>query len=431
MGDAGIRSSTALLTDRYELTMLEAALQDGTAERRCAFELFARRLPDGRRYGIVAGVGRLVESLQRFVFGDDELAALESVVDRRTLEHLAGYAFDGDIDAYPEGELYFPGSPIVTVTGSFASTVVLETLALSILNHDCAIASAAARMTSAAGGRPLIEMGSRRTHEESAVAAARAAYVAGFSATSNLEAGRRYGIPTTGTAAHAFTLVHDSEAAAFASQVAALGVGTTLLVDTFDITQGIATAIEVAGPQLGAVRIDSGDLGVLTRQARAQLDGLGATGTRIVLSGDLDEYAIAALRAEPVDAYGVGTSLVTGSGAPTAGMVYKLVEVDGRPVEKRSAHKASHGGRKSAVRRHKESGTAVEEIIHLLRDPAPDIGEYDRVLPVPVVRGGQPVPDLPDLAQSRAHVETVLRSLPWEGLKLSAGEPAVPTTLVP
>ena len=179
--------STALLTDRYELTMVAAALADGTAARQCVFELFARRLPDGRRYGVVAGTGRLLESINRFRFGDQELAVLDGIVDRGTLDWLADYRFTGDVDGYPEGELYFPGSPILTVTGTFADAVMLETLALSILNHDSAVASAAARMVSAAAGRPIIEMGSRRTHEAAAVAAARAAYLAGFSATSNLE----------------------------------------------------------------------------------------------------------------------------------------------------------------------------------------------------------------------------------------------------
>ncbi len=257
--------------------------------------------------------------------------------------------------------MYFPGSPVLSVHGTFAECVILETLALSIFNHDTAIASAAARMVSAAQGRPLIEMGSRRTHEQAAVAAARAAYLAGFAGTSNLAAQRRYGVPTMGTSAHAFTLLHagadgPDEPAAFRSQVAALGVGTTLLVDTYDITAGVANAVAAAGPDLGAVRIDSGELGVLVRQVRDQLDGLGATNTKIVVSSDLDEFAIAALRAEPVDSYGVGTSLVTGSGAPTAGMVYKLVEVDGIPVEKRSSHKESHGGRKQAQRLAKRIG---------------------------------------------------------------------------
>jgi nicotinate phosphoribosyltransferase len=418
--------STALLTDRYELTMAAAALADGTAQRHCVFEVFARRLPDGRRYGVVAGTGRLLESIERFRFGDHELQMLADVVDRETLAWLAEYRFSGDVDGYPEGELYFPGSPVLTVSGTFADAVLLETLALSILNHDSAIASAASRMVTAAAGRPIIEMGSRRTHEAAAVAAARAAYLAGFVATSNLEAERRHGIPTTGTAAHAWVLLHDDELGAFKSQVAALGPDTTLLVDTYDIRRGIELAIEAAGTGLGAIRIDSGDLGELARQARDQLDALGATDTKIVLSGDLDEYAIAALRAEPVDSYGVGTSVVTGSGAPTAGMVYKLVEVDGRPVAKRSAAKESRGGRKSALRRYKPTGTAIEEVVHPVT-VTPETGPHDRVVPIPLMRGGELVAGLATLEQSRAHLRTALVSVPWEGLKLSRGEPALPT----
>ncbi len=422
-------ASTALLTDRYELTMLASAVRDGSADRRCVFELFARRLPDGRRYGVVAGTGRLLDALESFRFRAEELAALERAgLDAALLETLAGWRFTGDVDGYREGELYFPGSPVLTVTGTFGEAVLLETLALSIFNHDSAVASAAARMVTAAGDRPLIEMGSRRTHEEAAVGAARAAYLAGFASTSNLEAGRRHGIPTSGTAAHAFTLLHDSEAAAFKAQVATLGVGTTLLVDTYDIAQGIRTAVEVAGPELGAVRIDSGDLSVLAHQTREQLDSLGATGTRIVLSGDLDEWALAALASAPVDAYGVGTSVVTGSGAPTAGMVYKLVEVEGRPVAKRSEHKGTRGGRKTAVRRHRSTGTATEEV--LVTRGGPEVGEHDRLLQVPLVRGGTRVDDLPTLEQSRDHLRAALRTVPWEGLKLSRGEPALPTVLL-
>ncbi len=420
--------STALLTDHYELTMLASALTDGSADRDCVFEVFARRLPDGRRYGVVAGAARLLDALADFRFTDaeiDQLAAT-NVVDDDTLDWLARYRFTGDIDGYPEGELYFPGSPVLTVRASFAEAVVLETLVLSIVNHDCAIASAAARMAAAAGTRPIIEMGGRRTHEYAAVAAARAAYIGGFATTSNLEAGRRYGISTRGTVAHAFMLLHDTEEAAFRAQIEKLGTDTTLLVDTYDITAGIDTAVRVAGTELGAVRIDSGDVGVLARQARQQLDRLGARDTRIVVSGDLDEHAIAALRAEPVDAYGVGTAVVTGSGAPTANMVYKLVEVDGKPVAKRSESKESRGGRKSALRRHKPTGTAIEEVVHQATDQ-PDLGEHDRVLPIPLVRGGDVVADLPTLEDSRQRLRHALVSLPWEGLKLSHGDPAIPT----
>jgi nicotinate phosphoribosyltransferase len=425
-------SSLALFTDKYELTMLAAALHDGSAHRRTSFEVFARRLPEGRRYGVVAGTARFVEALAQFRFDDADLASLEGFLDRETLAYLAGYRFSGDVDGYAEGELYFPGSPVLSVHGTFGECVVLETLALSIFNYDTAIASAAARMVSAARERPLIEMGSRRTHEQAAVAAARAAYIAGFSGSSNLEAQRRYAVPALGTGAHAFTLLHTAdsgpdERAAFKAQIDALGVDTTLLVDTYDITQGVANAVEVAGTALGAVRIDSGDLGVLARQVRDQLDSLGATKTRIVVSGDLDEFAIAALRAEPVDIYGVGTSVVTGSGAPTASMVYKLVEVDGMPVEKRSTHKESHGGRKQALRLAKPSGTIVEEIVHPYSRPPSD--QPGRALTVDLVREGEPVGDL-SIDAARRRVKDGLHSLPWDGLKLSKGEPAVPTRMI-
>jgi nicotinate phosphoribosyltransferase len=428
-------ATTALLTDKYELTMLAAALRDGTAHRSSTFEVFARRLPEGRRYGIVAGTARFMEALPQFRFDDDTLATLEDFLDPDTTNYLADYKFSGDIDGYAEGELYFPGSPVLSVRGTFAESVILETLALSIFNHDSAIASAAARMVSAAEGRTLIEMGSRRTHEQAAVAASRAAYLAGFAGSSNLEAQRRYGVPALGTSAHAFTLLHATadgpdEPAAFRAQVAALGVGTTLLVDTYDITTGVANAVEAAGPELGAVRIDSGDLGVLVHQVRAQLDALGATNTKIVVSSDLDEFSIATLSAAPVDSFGVGTSLVTGSGAPTAGMVYKLVEVDGIPVEKRSTHKESHGGRKQAHRLAKSTGTVVEELIHPFDEPpAESAGLVARTLSVPLVRAGSPVVEF-DMAAARKLVAAGLHSLPWDGLKLSRGEPAIRTRMV-
>jgi nicotinate phosphoribosyltransferase len=280
----------------------------------------------------------------------------------------------------------------------------------------------------AARGRPVIEMGSRRTHEEAAVAAARAAYLAGFGSTSNLAAGLRYGIPTAGTAAHAFTLLHADESTAFESQITALGRQTTLLVDTYDISQGIRNAISVAGPTLRAIRIDSGDLSVLAAQSRQLLDELGAPDVKIVVSGDLDEYAIAALAAEPVDVYGAGTAVVVGSGAPTAGLVYKLVEVEGRPVVKRSEHKKTVGGRKHAVRRHKPTGTATEEIVSA--QGAPEREPNDRLLQRPLMAGGRAVDDLPTLAASRDHLRDCLISIPWEGLKLSAGDPAIPVTTI-
>ena len=409
--------------------MVDAALRDGTAHRESLFEAFARRLPDGRRYGVVAGTGRLLEALPHFRFGDAELAALreQGLTDERLLDWLAGFRFSGDVDGYAEGDLFFPGSPVLTVRAPFAEGVLLETLALSVLNHDSAIASAAARMVAAACERPCIEMGSRRTHEEAAVAAARAAHMVGFASTSNLEAGRRYGVPTTGTSAHAFTLLHDDERSAFQAQVDALGPGTTLLVDTYDVDQGIRTAVEVAGPELGGIRLDSGDLPTLAAHARELLDSLGATRTRIVVTSDLDEYAIAGLMAAPVDRYGVGTSLVTGSGAPTAGMVYKLVQRDGVPVAKKSEGKRSVGGRKHAVRRHDADGFATAEVVSSAPITRRD---GDRDLVVPLLRAGELCEQLSPadaLARARAHHEGVRQALPQEAWALSRGEPVLET----
>ncbi|SED75349.1 nicotinate phosphoribosyltransferase [Ruania alba] len=433
--------STALLTDRYELTMVQAALADGTASRRCVFEVFTRRLPAGRRYGVVAGTGRVLEALPTFRFADAELEYLRenSIVNDQTLDFLANYRFTGEIYGYAEGEVFFPGSPLLTVESSFAEGVLLETLVLSILNYDSAVASAASRMTGAAGSRPCLEMGGRRAHEHAAVAAARSAVVAGFAGTSNLEAGRRYGLSTIGTAAHAFTLLHDDEPSAFASQADSFGEHTTLLVDTYDITEGVRRAIAAAGTGLDAVRLDSGDLGQVAREVRDQLDDLGATGTKIVVSSDLDEHAIAALAAAPVDSYGVGTSVVTGSGAPTCGMVYKLVMRENsagvmEPVQKASASKASVGGRKSAARRVDASGRASEEVVMSGAQASWQPAEPDlRPLHLPLVLDGVVQPGFTGAdgvtraaerhAASRAELSPYAR-------RLSAGDPAIPTTHV-
>jgi nicotinate phosphoribosyltransferase len=426
-----VTHSTALLTDHYELTMLQASLADGTAQRRSVFELFARRLPDGRRYGVVAGVNRLLDALERFRFDEQTIGFLSDrgVVDQATRDWLADYRFTGDISGYADGEIFFPGSPVLVVEAPFAEAVLLETVFLSILNHDSAVASAASRMTWWAGGRPCIEMGSRRTHEEAAVASALAAYIAGFTATSNLEAARRFGIPSTGTAAHSFTLLHDRERDAFRSQVDALGKGTTLLVDTYDVAEAVRTAIELTGPDLGAVRLDSGDLPSLAGQVRELLDSLGATKTRIIVTSDLDEYQIAALAPAPVDGYGVGTSLVTGSGHPTCGFVYKLVAREDEsgslvPVAKKSPDKISIGGRKWALRRRTAAGVAELELIGVGEQPVDD-GD-DRVLLKSLVEAGKIVGRTTP-AESQAFHQKVRDELPRSASQLSRGEPVIPT----
>jgi nicotinate phosphoribosyltransferase len=358
---------TALLTDRYELTMVQASLRSGAANRRAIFEVFARHLPHGRRYGVVAGTGRLLDAIERFRFSPADLKFLDGagIVDSPTLAFLESYRFSGNIWGYSEGDCYFPGSPILVVEGTFAEAVLLETVTLSILNHDCAIASAASRMVTAAGGRPLIEMGSRRTHERAAVASARAAYLAGFASTSNLQAAYHHGIPSAGTSAHAFTLVHDSERDAFETQLEALG-------------------------------------------------------------------------AVPVDGYGVGTSLVTGSGAPTAALVYKLVarasssgsagdSAELVPVAKRSVGKPGRGGRKWAVRHRDEHGTALAERIYL---SPPEPGPLDRELLRPLVTAGEIV-GREGVEDARARHRQVLTELPPYALQLSRGYPAIPTVFEP
>lgn len=429
--------TTALLTDHYELTMVQAAMDAGTADRHSLFDLFTRRLPEGRRYGVVAGLGRAIEAIADFRFGEEEIAFLleHGIIRDNLAAWLADYRFSGDIWGYPEGEIYFPGSPVLSVEGGFAECCILETVLLSIYNHDSAIAAAASRMTAMAEDRPCAEMGSRRTHEWAAVGAARAAYVAGFAATSNLEAGRRYGIPTMGTAAHSFTLLHDTEEQAFRAQVDSLGEGTTLLVDTYDEEAAIRLGVKLTDGKLGAIRLDSGDLAINARRARDLLDDLGATKTKITVTSDLDEWQIAALRGAPVDAFGVGTSLVTGSGHPTCGFVYKLVaradsadpSAEMLPVGKKSKGKNTLGGRKFAMRRRDADGTAEAEIIGLGKAPVND-GD-DRDLLVDVIRDGEVVHEF-TLDEARDRHRESLAELPLAALRISKGDPAIETIIL-
>ncbi|MBK8462131.1 MAG: hypothetical protein IPL36_03495 [Nigerium sp.] len=291
-------STTSMLTDHYELTMVQAAMGSGTAFRRSVFELFPAGCPrDAATASSPAPAARWTPSSDSgSTTKPSPFLAGHQIVDDEVAQWLSGYRFTGDVWGYPDGELYFPGSPIMVVEGSFAEAVILETVLLSIFNYDSAVASAASRMTAMAGDRPCIEMGSRRTNEWSAVTAARAAYIAGFASTSNLEAGRTFGVPTAGTAAHSFTLLHDSEEDAFKAQIAALGTNTTLLVDTYDVAEAVTKGVELTNGRLGAVRLDSGDLLTQAVDVRRLLDSLGAVNTRIIVTSDLDEYQIAALR---------------------------------------------------------------------------------------------------------------------------------------
>lgn len=369
---------TALLTDHYELTMVASALRDGTAERRAVFEAWTRSTSRG--WGVVAGTDQAIDDILAFPPTADEIEWLARAVGAEAAEWFEGFRFSGDVWSYLDGDAYFADSPVLRTEATLAECLVLETVVLSALNWGCAHATAAAELRLAAGeAAVLIEMGARRTHADAAVDAARHGWVGGLDSSSNLAAGRRYGVPTGGTAAHAWTLAHPfegGERAAFDAQIEALGVGTTLLVDTFDVDAAIRTAVEAAravgeaGP--GAIRLDSGDLAEQAVAARELLDELGATGTKIVVSGDLDAERILAIRRSdaPVDGYGIGTSFVA---TPPAGFIYKLVEMedpsgDMVPVAKESAdpEKATPAGTK-AVRRIEDDG-AVRDVVRA--DPA-------------------------------------------------------------
>jgi len=428
-----MKAQESLYTDRYELSMLDGALPSGVIDAKATFEVFTRSLPNGYRYGVVGGTGRLLDALANFTFDEETIAWLvnESIVSHELASFLSSYRFTGDVFGYREGEVFTSHSPILRIEGRFCD-LVLETLALSILNYDSGVATKAARVVNAAEGRRLIEMGSRRTNETAAVAAARAAYVAGFDATSNLAAGKIYGIPTAGTAAHAFILAHRSEREAFEAQLRAQGLGTTLLVDTFDTEVGTELALDVAGPGLGAIRIDSGDLADSTRRSRKLLDQRGATNVKITVTGDLDEFAIAQLltNGAPVDSFGVGTRLVTGYMPP--GFVFKLVAIeDGatmRPVAKRSVGKLSSGGAKDAYRIF-ESDVAMKEIV-VARDA--DVAAPTspcRPLSHPLVEQGDIVVDS-SLDSARAVCLAATAELPQSAFTLGAGDPVLVTEVI-
>lgn len=428
--------TTALNTDMYEFTMLRSAVADGTADRAATFEVFARSLRDGNRYGVLAGTGRLLDAIEDYCLDTDTLDWLldTGIIDQATRDWIGDdWSFTGRITGYREGELYFPNSPVLTVSGRFGDAVLLETLILSVLNHDSAVATKAARIRAAAGTRTVIEMGSRRTHEDAAVAAARATAIAGFDATSNLAAARAYGIKAVGTAAHAWTLAHRTEAATFDAQIAALRVDTTLLIDTYDIETGTREAIAAArragstGP--GAIRIDSGDLALEAKRCRRILDEAGATNTRIVVSGDLDEHKIATLADAPIDGYGIGTKVVSGLTAP--GFVYKLVEIADtngmRPVSKEAEGKRTVGGRKRAWRETTAHGhAAIEHVATPLAKAVPQcVSGTLRDLIVDLWDGTRT--DRATVADARTVNAAAIAELRDDDLAVHPGTPAVLT----
>jgi nicotinate phosphoribosyltransferase len=409
----------ATQTDLYQLTMAAAYFQRGFADMRVTCEAFLRRLPPRRGFLVMAGTARLVDYLANLAFTDEEIAYLVSVPALRAgmtpafVDYLRRFRFRGDVWAAPEGSVIYAGEPIVRVTADVIEAQIVETTLLSILNHGIKVASKAARVVLAAGGAGVIEFGARRTHEDAAVDAARAAWVAGCVGTSNVAAGMRFGIPVAGTSAHMFIMAHcrpglthdQAERAAFQSFVDVFPHKPTLLVDTWDSSRGIDNAIEVAGRRLGGVRLDSGDILELSRLARAKLDAAGLRGVKVLASSGLDEHTIAGLVAAgaPIDLYGVGENITEPVDAPITGVIYKLVanHTTGVGVAKRSSGgKATRPGVKQAWRG--DDG----DVVGLASETWPG-----RPLLVRAMDGGRPRA-LPDGTAAREHCLSELESLP-------------------
>jgi nicotinate phosphoribosyltransferase len=430
----------ALRTDLYQLTMAAGYFHRGMTGRQATCEMFVRRLPPHRRFLVAMGLERALGWLEQLRFDEEDIAYLATIPNLRDAmtpafaAYLRELRFTGDVAAMPEGTVFFAGEPVVRITAPLVEAQLVETFLLSAVNHATMVASKAARMVIAAGDAACVEFGTRRTHPEAAVDAARAACAVGFVGTSNVEAGRRHGLPVTGTAAHMWTMAHATEEEAFAAYVDVFPSASILLIDTYDTIRGAERAAAIARDKLKGVRLDSGDLGDLSRRVRAILDAAGCGTARIVASGDLNEYRVAELRraGAPIDLYGIGTELVASADAPALGGVYKLVELvtDGRavPIAKFSADKATLPGRHQVVRTRDAAGRIARDMIALDDEPVPADAE---ALLVPVMRGGRRVAPAEGIDAVRSRVRAGLGALP-EGLaSLDDGGPAFAPALSP
>ncbi|MFI5460769.1 MAG: nicotinate phosphoribosyltransferase [Isosphaerales bacterium] len=417
------------VTDLYELTMMAGYFASGMAGRRATFELFVRKMPEARAYLVFAGLEQAIGDLLRLAFSPEQIQAIRrwpefAQLDPSVMEALAAVRFEGDVWSVPEGTVVFPGEPLVRVTAVLPQAQWVETLLLASLAYPTLVASKAARVVAAAGGRSLFEFGARRGHGPLAgMLAARAAYIAGFDGTSHAEAARRLGIPAIGTMAHSWVQSFATETGAFEAYARVFPENTTLLVDTYDTLEGARRAAAIE-PPVRAVRLDSGDLGALARQTRAILDQCGRSRVQIVASGDLDEYRIAELAAEgaPLDGFGVGTELVTSRDAPALAMVYKLVELEGEGKFKLSPGKQSYPMAKQVFRRRDPAGRFRGDQVAR----ADETAEGEPLL-VPVLRSGRLVTGLPSLECIRRRCREQLAALPERLQRLNA-QPDYPIT---
>ena len=411
------RTDGTLLTDLYQLNMMAAYLDNGLTDT-AVFELFFRKLPPRRGFLMAAGLAQALQFLETVAFSPDNISAIASLgpFSDHFLTYLKSFRFTGDVDAMPEGALFFADEPIIRVTAPLPEAQFVETRLVNLLHFQTVIASKAARMVLAAPGKGLVDYGLRRAHgAEAGLLAARASYLAGFSGTATVAAGIEFGIPVFGTMAHSFIQAHDDETLAFEHFAHAHPQDLVLLIDTFDIERAAKRVVALAprllaqGITISGVRIDSGNLAEHAVRVRRILDEGGLRGVKIVASGGLDEDALRAFShaGAPIDSYGIGTSLTTASDAPALDCAYKLQEYAGQPRRKRSEGKATWPGRKQVWRRYDEQGHMIGDVVSLADDR-----QQGEALLRPVMRGGRRVPALPDLAASRRHAKEQLARLP-------------------
>jgi nicotinate phosphoribosyltransferase len=411
------KSHSALLTDLYQLNMMAAYLEHGLTGT-AVFELFVRKLPLRRGFLMAAGLEQALEFLETVSFTSEDINKIRGLGEfsESFLDYLRSFRFSGDVDAMPEGTVFFPDEPILRVTASLPEAQFVETRLVNLLHFQTVVASKAARMVLAAPGKPLIDYGLRRAHgAEAGLLAARASYIAGFSGTATVAAGVEFGIPVYGTMAHSFIQAHDDETLAFEHFARSHPQGLVLLIDTYD-TEHAARRLVALAPRLAAqgitiagVRIDSGDLGEHALRVRRILDDGGLRAVKIVASGGLDEDALLALsRADArIDSYGIGTSLTTASDTPALDCAYKLQEYAGTARRKRSEGKATWPGRKQVWRHYDDSGRLAGDLVSLADDR-----RHGEMLLRPVMRGGRRLSDIPGLAGARNHAKDQLARLP-------------------
>lgn len=421
-------AASLLLTDLYQLNMMQAYEEVGMTQT-AVFELFVRKLPPTRNFLVAAGLEQAVDFLEGAAFSGDEIAWLDAQRRFSTdfLERLAGFRFTGDLDAVAEGEIVFPDEPLLRVVAPLPEAQLMETRLINLVHFQTVIASKAARLRLAAGDRRLIDFGLRRAHgAEAGLLAARASYLAGFDGTATVEAGRRFGIPISGTMAHSFIQAHDDEVTAFRHFATARPDNLVLLLDTYDTEQAAAKVVALApefaaaGIRLGGVRLDSGDLGAHAQKVRAILDGGGLQAVQIFASGGLDEQAVARLAAEgaPIDGFGIGTALSTAQDTPALDCAYKLQEYAGRARRKLSEGKATWPGRKQVFRQFDAAGRPSGDLLTLLDDR-----QDGTPLLQPVMRSGRRIAPLPSLQELRAATLERLAKLSAGLQSLTAAKP--------